>query len=324
MATYKGIQGYTVQKLSDDPTVSEAVGQVWYNSTEGTFKIGTQGAGAWATTTALPGAIHSFANAGITTACVVFNGAPIPKATSFEFNGTTWTAGNATPGAQAAMVGMGTQTAAFGAGGYNPSGTYSGVAIEYDGTNFSAQTADPANSNAYRGCAGTQTAALTFGGYGGPGDTNVTSEYDGSAWTTGGAYPVTGRGILGSGSQTAALGSGGPAATTTGNKYDGSTWTATGSLNTGRHYGGSGGTQTSALAFGGTTGPTTLDSTESFDGSTWSTENALSTPAKHQAVGWSNAAQTGGMLSIGGQPPPRATVEEWSDPVYAIKTVTVS
>ena len=29
MATYKGIQGYTVQKLSSDPTASEAVGQLW-------------------------------------------------------------------------------------------------------------------------------------------------------------------------------------------------------------------------------------------------------------------------------------------------------
>jgi hypothetical protein len=46
MATYKGIQGYTVQNLSSDPTASEAVGQLWYNSTSGSFKIGTQGAAA--------------------------------------------------------------------------------------------------------------------------------------------------------------------------------------------------------------------------------------------------------------------------------------
>ena len=48
MATYKGIQGYTVQKLSSDPTASEAAGQLWYNSTTGKFKVGTAGAGAWA------------------------------------------------------------------------------------------------------------------------------------------------------------------------------------------------------------------------------------------------------------------------------------
>ena len=40
MATYKGIQGYTVQSLASDPTASaNTEGQVWYNSTTGTFKI---------------------------------------------------------------------------------------------------------------------------------------------------------------------------------------------------------------------------------------------------------------------------------------------
>ena len=48
MATYKGIQGYSVQKLSSDPTASEAVGQLWYNSGTGKFKISVAGAGAWA------------------------------------------------------------------------------------------------------------------------------------------------------------------------------------------------------------------------------------------------------------------------------------
>jgi hypothetical protein len=47
MATYKGIQGYTVDNLSSDPPAAQSVGQLWYNSTSGTFKIGTQSAGAW-------------------------------------------------------------------------------------------------------------------------------------------------------------------------------------------------------------------------------------------------------------------------------------
>jgi hypothetical protein len=54
MATYKGIQGYTVQKLSEDPTASEVVGQLWYNSDAGKFKVGTSGAGAWASAPSLP------------------------------------------------------------------------------------------------------------------------------------------------------------------------------------------------------------------------------------------------------------------------------
>ena len=40
MATYKGIQGYTVQSLSSDPSASaNTEGQVWYNSSTGDFKI---------------------------------------------------------------------------------------------------------------------------------------------------------------------------------------------------------------------------------------------------------------------------------------------
>ena len=58
MATYKGIQGYTVQKLSSDPTVADTVGQLWYNSTSGKFKISTEGAGAWASGTAAPTATN--------------------------------------------------------------------------------------------------------------------------------------------------------------------------------------------------------------------------------------------------------------------------
>ena len=47
MADYKGIQGYSVQKLSSDPTASEAVGQLWYNSASGKFKVAVQAAGVW-------------------------------------------------------------------------------------------------------------------------------------------------------------------------------------------------------------------------------------------------------------------------------------
>ena len=50
MATYKGIQGYTVQKLSSDPTASaDTEGQLWYNSVSGKFKIVVAAAGVWAT-----------------------------------------------------------------------------------------------------------------------------------------------------------------------------------------------------------------------------------------------------------------------------------
>ena len=38
MTTYKEIFGKPVKVLSTDPTDAQAEGQVWYNSTSGTFK----------------------------------------------------------------------------------------------------------------------------------------------------------------------------------------------------------------------------------------------------------------------------------------------
>ena len=75
MATYKGIQGYTVQKLSEDPTASEAVGQLWYNSGTGKFKVAVAGAGAWATGGTAGTSAHNRGTAGtLTTAIADFPG----------------------------------------------------------------------------------------------------------------------------------------------------------------------------------------------------------------------------------------------------------
>ena len=52
MATYKQIFGKQVKFLSSDPA-NEAEGQVWYNSTSGTFKSVVSG-GGWSTTTSMP------------------------------------------------------------------------------------------------------------------------------------------------------------------------------------------------------------------------------------------------------------------------------
>jgi hypothetical protein len=51
MATYKGIQGFGVETLASDPTEPGSVGQIFYNSTSGTFKTVKPGGvpvGTWA------------------------------------------------------------------------------------------------------------------------------------------------------------------------------------------------------------------------------------------------------------------------------------
>lgn len=40
MATYKAIQGYTIESLSSDPSATaDNEGKVWYNSTSNVWKI---------------------------------------------------------------------------------------------------------------------------------------------------------------------------------------------------------------------------------------------------------------------------------------------
>jgi hypothetical protein len=51
MATYKGIKGFSVQTLATDPDNTSWIGSVFYNSTEGVFKVvkpGGVAVGTWA------------------------------------------------------------------------------------------------------------------------------------------------------------------------------------------------------------------------------------------------------------------------------------
>ena len=119
MATYKGIQGRTVQNLSSDPgTLSEVLGQLWYNSGSGKFKVAVQAAGAWSSGGELNTARMSAAQGGIQTAAVCFGGRiPADTALTEEYNGTAWTeVGDLTTG-RALAGSCGTITAALVAGG---------------------------------------------------------------------------------------------------------------------------------------------------------------------------------------------------------------
>ena len=101
-----------------------------------------------------------------------------------------------------------------------------------------------------------------------------------AAWSTGGTYPISVRGMFGAGTQTAAVMAGGytTGTVTTGNHYDGSAWTSSPSLNTSKFLGGSAGEQTSAVAFGGN-GPSggNLTDSQDYDGSAWTSIPSMPT-----------------------------------------------
>jgi hypothetical protein len=74
MATYKGIQGFTIQNLSADPS-NPIEGQVWYNSTSNVWKVEeATTVGAWATGNNMKYSKITLGGAGTQTAALGFGG----------------------------------------------------------------------------------------------------------------------------------------------------------------------------------------------------------------------------------------------------------
>jgi len=299
MATYKQIFGKQIKFLSSDPT-NESEGQIWYNSTSGTFKS-TLVSEAWSSGSSLTTARQFAASAGIPTAGVIAGG-QIPANTDLteEYNGSGWSASGALNTARGQfLIGTGTQTAALAASGYVAGNVTNSE--EYNGASW-------ANGNVVNtarregGGAGTQGAAVAFGGLDpGPSYTNVTEEYDGTNWTTSPGTLTQGRNqLLGSGTQTAALSAGGylaPGYSIVTDEYDGSTWTAGTSLPTATGSIVGSGTQTATIGYGGGTDPGVTAAAYKYDGTTWTTGTSMATARQSlNRVGTTNVAA----LAVGG------------------------
>jgi hypothetical protein len=108
-------------------------------------------------------------------------------------------------------------------------------------------------------------------------------------------------------------------------QFNGSTWSEVADLNTAREAVGymAPGGQSSSMAIGGKT-PSTVTTVELWDGTSWSTGTAL--PSPRSETGTAGSGNTSA-VAFGGTGPAgsnHAETFDWSDPVYAIKTVTVS
>ena len=339
MSEYKGIQGFTVQSLSSDPSPSQ-IGQVWYNSTSKTLKVTileTITTNAWASGGNVNTGRYGLAGAGTQTAALIFGGVTFPGAVAQsateKYDGTNWTSVNPLNTARGTsdgnIGGAGTQTSALVFTGSSP-GTpgISSTTEKYDGTNWTSVNSMNTPRGRVGGC-GTQTSALVFGGTP-PAALTATEKYDGTNWTTVNSMNTSRSRLAGCGTQTSALAFGGspapiPAVT---EKYDGTNWTAVNSLNTLRQGLGSAGTQTSALNFGGSppaSNPTYLGNTELYDGTNWtSNPTGLATGRRNMgSVGTQSLALAAAGLSGGF---PITATEEWTGSItqLAAKTITTS
>ena len=107
-------------------------------------------------------------------------------------------------------------------------------------------------------------------------------------------------------------------------QYDGSCWSEKTYMTNNRISGSAAGITTSLLTFGGYDSgygpPTNTPNVEKWDGSSWTEVANIATPRTNTA----GSGSTSNAIMNGGYPGYVQTTEEWADPVYAIKTVTVS
>ena len=347
MATYKGIQGYTVQNLSSDPTASEVEGQLWYNSASNVWKVSVGGAAAWATGGNMTTGRNRCGGTGPGTSAIAVGGYPpggAPTVSLTEtYNGTAWTEvtnipiAPGWPGIQDPGF-AGTSTAAlFISGDQGPSPT--NTSLTYNGSSWSAagsrNNVSPTISLLRVGGAGTETDCLTTCGEtipntpGGPGgNRDVTESYNGTAWTELAVYPAVRNEVEITGSTSAAIAAGGyngagpdpVSATTVVNEWDGSSWASGTSMTNGRAEAGSfhNSPTTDWGVFAGTS--PSSGKTELWNGTSW-TETADLTGRTNQMMG--GGTTSSGIAAGGGWPTSNVT-EIFNKAPFAAKTVTTS
>ena len=341
MATYKGIQGYSVQKLSEDPaTLGNVVGQLWYNSGVGKFKVGVQAAGAWASGGNLNTARNVPGQGGTTTAAVCFGGNVPPVTNKTEtYDGSSWTEVNTLTTARMHICGFGTSGTAVVAASGNANPPVMANCETYNGTSWT-EVNDLNYGGISRGGAGTSTAGLACSGmdvdaagsvpWAGACATNV-EEWDGTNWTNGTAMNTCRKAMAGFGIQTAAIMAGGvgtPAGTVYYDlveEWNGTSWTEVNDLNTGRAGFSGAGIQTDGMVFGGHH-PVTIgkDETELWNGSSW-TEVADMATGRSDLPGCGASQTTTAALASGGYTTTfSAATEEWDGAPVTAKIVTVS
>ena len=307
MTTYRELHGKAIKTVTTNPSDDAAEGQIWFNSTDNTFKS-VVSLEATSNGANLSTARAMCAGGGIQTAswlCGGSTGAPTVGTTHTEnYDGNGWTTQGNLSNARAHFGATGVQTAGLAVSGGPPFSPSPGGAqnnVEhYDGEAWTGGGAIPTNvwSN---GCFGIQTAAVSVGSE--PNTTSYVFEYNGSSWTTGGTLNSVRSYVGTAGTLTAGIIFGGVNPMTKTETYDGTSFTAVPEVNTGSYSLFSGGTQTAAIKAGGirTGGAGVTDVIEKYDGSTWSTSPATLATARGYSKGQSlNSPSNTAALFAGG------------------------
>jgi len=229
----------------------------------------------------------------------------------------SWSTSGAVPKQITGMGSGGTTTAAWAAGGLQYPGGTSNLTFVYDGSSWSSANDLPQNYFIGGHC-GPNSAGLMFGSQSGYGTTTTTSEWDGTNWTGGGAFPSLGpssAGMCGWGDSSNALSAGGrgdppPAGLTDVYNYNGTAWTTNPySLPVGQYNAAGSGTVSEAWMAGGY-GPSPNTSTFTFNGSAWTAKGALNN-ARNEGQSGGFGPETAATIACGGPGPIATAVENF-------------
>jgi len=334
MATYKGIQGYSVQTLASDPSPAASVeGQLWFNSTSSTYKIAMAGAGAWASSNPRNTVVQGSPGAGSQTAAIAAGGNQVSgglTANTETYNGTSWTEVGNLPSAIYNNSITGTTTAALMFGGQIvPALAATTQTTAWDGTSWAIVNSLLVAMSGMSKNIGIQTASLSVGGATTSPRPATNEEYNGTSWSEEADINTGRNGAGASGTATAGLifgGNIGPAYVGNTETWDGSTWTEVNNLNTSRVGGGSAmqASNTTSLYFGGNPPSGVTAATEQYDGTSWTEVGDIAVArAECGGAGTGSAGLYFGGI-VAGTPTISGVTEEWNSPVYSVKTVTVS
>ena len=294
MANYKDIKGFKVQGLSADPI---------------------PGVAGWTSGGNYPGSVSSVAGAGTQTAGLGATNSDYSTDT-FEYDGTSWTAGGSLSQirGQAQSNMTGTQTAALIVAGRPPSGTFGLTATEeYGGTSWTSGGGYPEqlrNANNM----GTQTAAVNAGGNSANPSvaTNNTNHYDGSSWTSATNNSTARFSTALFGIQTAGVMAGGFDKNPGSNvyhdateEYNGSSWTSGGNLPAANNNAAASGTLTAGIMFGGSqpATPGVVGTTIGYNGTSWTALPGTMSNARNDHGGARSGTQTSTLAWAGSTPP---------------------
>jgi hypothetical protein len=225
-----------------------------------------------------------------------------------------WSSGGNLNTARTSIAGMGTQTAALGAGGETT--VYVGTTESYNGSSWT--TVNSLNTARAGSGTGIQTAALVFGGFRGPpvptGTLTATESWTGTSWTSVNSLNTARVGGGRAGTQTAALTMGGQVVVTAAllantESWNGTSWTSVNNMNTARTNIGCG-IQTAAVTAGGNTGPAFTGATELWNGTTW-TNNPTGLNTVRSGICMAGT-QTAALGFGGNIPPLTGATELWN------------